>query len=215
MEQQMPLSQPAAAQQAFALGLNEQACNECKRRKGRCDRVLPECGPCARNKRHCLYVGSVKTPLTRKYLTSVEERLRQAEHKARHLERRAQVAEARLAQHDLTDTTARQSPNLGAIDDCPGTHADAAQPTVSPSTAKRLQQEFAASAQVIDHGGHKRFVDDVNSEWQYVEGLRNQVPMLFTDAAESSGVVFGPQNHDLEAPPSEADDFSVRKLCDI
>ncbi|KAF2771001.1 hypothetical protein EJ03DRAFT_269443 [Teratosphaeria nubilosa] len=98
MEKQLPLSEPAAATNFSELGLSESACNECKRRKGRCDRQLPECGPCHRNKRHCLYEKHSKTPLTRKHLTSVEERLRQAELKARQFEKRAEAAEARLHQ---------------------------------------------------------------------------------------------------------------------
>ncbi|KAF2729908.1 hypothetical protein EJ04DRAFT_446274 [Polyplosphaeria fusca] len=47
-----------------ALG-RDQACNECRRRKARCDKVLPECGPCKRSRRHCLYERHSKTPLTR------------------------------------------------------------------------------------------------------------------------------------------------------
>lgn len=45
----------------------EQACNECKRRKARCDKALPQCGPCTKNRRHCLYEKHSKTPLTRRY----------------------------------------------------------------------------------------------------------------------------------------------------
>ncbi|GME37288.1 hypothetical protein GTA08_BOTSDO04204 [Neofusicoccum parvum] len=74
----------------------EQACNECKRRKARCDKALPQCGPCSKNRRHCLYEKHSKTPLTRRYLTEVEERLRATEIRAREAERRAQLAEQRL-----------------------------------------------------------------------------------------------------------------------
>lgn len=74
----------------------EQACNECKRRKARCDKALPQCGPCTKNRRHCLYEKHSKTPLTRRYLTEVEERLRLTEIRAREAERRAQLAEYRL-----------------------------------------------------------------------------------------------------------------------
>ncbi|KAF2214700.1 hypothetical protein CERZMDRAFT_37083 [Cercospora zeae-maydis SCOH1-5] len=58
MDQQLPLPAPT-----------DQACNECKRRKGRCDKLIPECTSCAKNKRHCLYERHAKTPLTRKHLT--------------------------------------------------------------------------------------------------------------------------------------------------
>ncbi|GAB7325224.1 hypothetical protein MBLNU13_g09293t1 [Cladosporium sp. NU13] len=86
----------AASSSRLPLGSGDQACNECKRRKGRCDRQLPECGPCARNKRHCLYERHSKTPLTRRYLTEVEARLKQTEIRLRDAEQRAALAEAQL-----------------------------------------------------------------------------------------------------------------------
>ncbi|RDL34365.1 uncharacterized protein BP5553_07493 [Venustampulla echinocandica] len=64
-----------------------QACNECKRRKGKCDRVAPECSPCRRFRRHCLYEQHSKTPLTRKHLTFVEHRLAGANAEIRSLRR--------------------------------------------------------------------------------------------------------------------------------
>ncbi|KAF2162326.1 hypothetical protein M409DRAFT_69218 [Zasmidium cellare ATCC 36951] len=99
MDQQLPLSSASAYTTSPSLGSGDTACNECKRRKGRCDRVLPECGPCARNKRHCLYERNAKTPLTRKHLTAVEERLRIAEGRCREWEGRARVAEGKLGEY--------------------------------------------------------------------------------------------------------------------
>ncbi|KAF2676936.1 hypothetical protein K458DRAFT_396513 [Lentithecium fluviatile CBS 122367] len=78
----------------------DQACNECRRRKARCDKTLPECGPCKKNRRHCLYERHSRTPLTRKYLTQVEEQLRRAQLQAARSDARAQRAEARLRQLD-------------------------------------------------------------------------------------------------------------------
>jgi transcriptional regulatory protein GAL4 len=77
------------------LGVSDQACNECRRRKAKCDRSLPECGLCSKHRRHCLYEQHSKTPLTRKHLTEVEERLRRAEARLRMAERRAARAETR------------------------------------------------------------------------------------------------------------------------
>jgi transcriptional regulatory protein GAL4 len=98
------------------LGSGDQACNECKRRKGRCDRQLPECGPCARNKRHCLYERHSKTPLTRRYLTEVEARLRQTEIRLRDAEQRAALAEAQLqiTQHPQSSGPLGQSASVEA-----------------------------------------------------------------------------------------------------
>lgn len=86
----MPADSPSS------LGAGDQPCNECKRRKNRCDKGLPECGACARNKRHCLYERLGKTPLTRRYLTEVEMRLRQTESRLKEAEQRVRIAEARL-----------------------------------------------------------------------------------------------------------------------
>ncbi|RDW73629.1 hypothetical protein BP5796_07071 [Coleophoma crateriformis] len=66
----------------------QQACNECRRRKGRCDRVSPECGTCVRYNRHCLYTQDSKSPLTRKHLTYVEHRLEAATAEIRMLRRK-------------------------------------------------------------------------------------------------------------------------------
>jgi transcriptional regulatory protein GAL4 len=76
----------------------DQACNECRRRKARCDKTLPECGPCRKNRRHCLYERHSRTPLTRKYLTQVEEQLRRAQLQASRADARANQLEARLRQ---------------------------------------------------------------------------------------------------------------------
>ncbi|KAI1393078.1 uncharacterized protein F4822DRAFT_150033 [Hypoxylon trugodes] len=67
------------------LGVAEQACKECHRRKARCDRALPTCNLCTRYRRHCLYQKHSRTPLTRKYLTEVEERLERSEALVRQL----------------------------------------------------------------------------------------------------------------------------------
>lgn len=68
-----PLGQPSP------LGYSDQACKECRRRKSKCDKGIPTCNMCLRYRRHCLYEKYSRTPLTRKHLTEVEERLEQAE----------------------------------------------------------------------------------------------------------------------------------------
>ncbi|KAL6404585.1 Regulatory protein GAL4 [Ilyonectria robusta] len=66
-------------QDATFIGLSDQACKECRRRKARCNRSLPTCNMCIRYRRHCLYEKHARTPLTRKHLTEVETRLERAE----------------------------------------------------------------------------------------------------------------------------------------
>ena len=93
----------------------EQACNECRRRKAKCDKSLPECGPCKKNRRHCLYERHSKTPLTRKYLTQVEEQLRRAHVQAARAERRAQLAEARVQQLESGNADNPRVPDQGEV----------------------------------------------------------------------------------------------------
>ncbi|KAL4866023.1 hypothetical protein BDV12DRAFT_210748 [Aspergillus spectabilis] len=53
----------------------EQACRECRRRKSKCDRTIPVCHLCGKFNRGCTYEKSTRTPLTRTYLTKVENEL--------------------------------------------------------------------------------------------------------------------------------------------
>ena len=77
-------------------GTSEQACNECRRRKGRCDRQLPQCTPCSRSNRLCQYHKHSRTPLTRRHLTDVEQHLKHTRQQLLSMQRRALAAEARL-----------------------------------------------------------------------------------------------------------------------
>lgn len=95
----------------------DQACNECRRRKARCDKALPECGPCKKNRRHCLYERHSKTPLTRKYLTEVEEQLHRAHVQASRAEQRASLAEARVRQLELNLSNVPHAPTSDANND--------------------------------------------------------------------------------------------------
>ncbi|KAJ0107914.1 hypothetical protein J7T55_007126 [Diaporthe amygdali] len=67
------------------LGFADQACKECRRRKSKCNKAIPTCNLCVKYRRHCLYEKHSRTPLTRKHLTEVEERLERAEHLVRQM----------------------------------------------------------------------------------------------------------------------------------
>lgn len=177
MDQQLPLT-GSASPFSPSLGAGDTACNECKRRKGRCDRVLPECGPCARNKRHCLYERNAKTPLTRKHLTAVEERLRQAEARLRVAEARARVAEGRLEEvvKGRGDVKVEVEPLASG----------------NVATDNALSSPFQPVGNVpIQPPG-----DLPTADWQYV-GLPWEQP-----------TEHNAQDYRLEEPPSNADDFS-------
>ncbi|KAI1875842.1 uncharacterized protein JN550_002128 [Neoarthrinium moseri] len=56
------------------------ACDACRVKKHKCSRERPACSACVQNRRPCHYSGRVtRSPLTRVYLTSVENRLRKLE----------------------------------------------------------------------------------------------------------------------------------------
>ncbi|KAK9451149.1 fungal-specific transcription factor domain-containing protein [Limtongia smithiae] len=58
----------------------EQACDSCRRRKLKCTKDFPVCGHCRRHKRDCVYSPrAIRSPLTRKYLTQVENRVERLE----------------------------------------------------------------------------------------------------------------------------------------
>ncbi|KAH7399199.1 fungal-specific transcription factor domain-containing protein [Phaeosphaeria sp. MPI-PUGE-AT-0046c] len=117
------------------------ACNECRRRKARCDKSLPECGPCRRNRRHCLYERHSKTPLTRKHLTEVEEALRRALAQLARAEQRAEQAETRSHQSETINA------NNKASDDG---HTDALLGLALPNLESNINQhEEPGVAEVI------------------------------------------------------------------
>lgn len=54
---------------------NKFSCNECKRRRVKCSRQAPICELCSKYNRDCIYENQRRTPLTRKHLTDVENKL--------------------------------------------------------------------------------------------------------------------------------------------
>lgn len=58
----------------------EQACDSCRKRKLKCSKELPRCSKCITHKWDCVYSPkTVRSPLTRSYLTSVENKAKQLE----------------------------------------------------------------------------------------------------------------------------------------
>lgn len=180
-----------------SLGVGDQACNECKRRKGRCDRQLPECGPCARNKRHCLYERHSKTPLTRRYLTEVEARLRQTEAKLKAAEQRAQSAELRL-QANPSFLGSQAVPNEGSL------HADDGA-FVPPVRDAALSDGILHDQSVLGNTP----TSSINAP--LADGMPNSNADWF---ARRTGEVTAEshfeqmRSQDLEQPPSGLEDFS-------
>jgi transcriptional regulatory protein GAL4 len=181
----------------LSLGSGDQACNECKRRKGRCDRQLPECGPCARNKRHCLYERNSKTPLTRRYLTEVEARLRQTELRLRDAEQRARLAETQLQTVQLA-----QPSGHGAQTNTQGTSA-AAFPAI---------HEGAESLNSYLHNPMTEHNNVFVVPPTYAGGAGSMNEQQANGTDHFSRTTYQGTNHmspsELEQPPSGLEDFS-------
>lgn len=162
----------------------DQACNECRRRKARCDKTLPECGPCRRNRRHCLYERHSRTPLTRKHLTEVEEQLRRAQLQIARAEARAHRAEASLRQLQ------QQTPDA--------TSAAAA------TTVQHVEEDDASSSDgpPIAFEGPPSGLADYSWSEQTDAGLQEENPATHTSPGEDEDVADGMASltvHDHEA----------------
>ncbi|KAH8886146.1 hypothetical protein GQ53DRAFT_345188 [Thozetella sp. PMI_491] len=85
-----------------------QACDRCHRRKTRCDKLRPECGPCTRAAASCIYSERVKEPV---YRRDFVERL---ERRVKHLEATNQSLRERLTttEEDVTEPSESATPSL-------------------------------------------------------------------------------------------------------
>ncbi|PKK54604.1 hypothetical protein CI102_874 [Trichoderma harzianum] len=124
------------------------ACQECSRKKSKCDRLLPRCSSCQKYRRVCDYERPGKTPLTRRHLTQVEEELSRAKILLRELQSRQN--------RENTNVSSMSLPEVNILDKEPATpspppsqpteyqrhnEADAAIPQQNPS----LQEYFGSS----------------------------------------------------------------------
>ena len=196
MDGPRPGSSHADSPSLTSLGASDQACNECKRRKGRCDRQLPECGPCWRNKRHCLYERHSKTPLTRRYLTEVETRLRQTELRLKKAEQRASLAESQLQRTQQLQNvgqhsgSASQSTNIlhaSGLNDISSSHDPT---TFSGGATLTSDNNFLA----LSHSDMPLGVAVGNNDYQSASLWPRQPEQTLS--------------HELEQPPSGLEDFS-------
>ncbi|KAK3076021.1 hypothetical protein LTR53_000198 [Teratosphaeriaceae sp. CCFEE 6253] len=122
------------------------------------------------------------------------------------MERRAQIAEAKLTHLDETTVTARQSPtlqpNTGLLDEGSVTG------NLSPSSAKRHDREHSASARVIDHAGLRLFSETSHTDWYPDSDADADTRFDPYETVQPSESDAGGPVHELEAPPTETDDFS-------
>ncbi|VEU20559.1 DEKNAAC101505 [Brettanomyces naardenensis] len=84
----------------------EQACDSCRKRKLKCSKEYPKCSKCIAHGWDCVYSPrTVRSPLTRAYLTKVESRVRQLESLFRQL----------MPDRDIDTLMATTAANSGSI----------------------------------------------------------------------------------------------------
>ncbi|KAL7941883.1 fungal-specific transcription factor domain-containing protein [Trichoderma barbatum] len=202
----MPLGLPQP------LGYADQACKECRRRKSKCNKGIPTCNMCLRYRRHCLYEKHSRTPLTRRHLTEVEERLEQAEALIRQL--RAALPPQALTSERSSDTIA--SPNqLSDIDeithskqDHPGSGSDRADILLG---TRQVNNEFTGDGSRIHQLSTIRINDGLASESAPIKNIRKQLhhevpsPKQNMESSEQDGISGKPQDDEFESPPSTGD----------
>ncbi|EFR05224.1 hypothetical protein MGYG_09192 [Nannizzia gypsea CBS 118893] len=115
-----------------------QACDRCHRRKSRCDKQVPVCGPCRKANVACVYTDRSKEPTYRKEVVErLERRLRQCEATNRALAARLAAAqsESSNAGNGSEVPASRQSPSLDASSSSPG------QQQQQQQQGQRIQQQ--------------------------------------------------------------------------
>ncbi|KAI0380619.1 hypothetical protein F5Y04DRAFT_271326 [Hypomontagnella monticulosa] len=185
------------------LGVAEQACKECHRRKARCDRSLPACNLCARYRRHCLYQKHSRTPLTRKYLTEVEEKLERSEALVRQLQ-------------SLLPSSQNNGEGGSSTEQFGDNNFDFAQPTLQtpateiPSSLNLNQSLQSTSPQTagFDISGQSNNVAAEN--WTAPSGGQSSARvrddrLLKTPLSRMHQRLSGGQNTVLESPPATQD----------
>ena len=174
----------------------EHSCTECRRRKAKCDRSLPQCSNCLKHDRLCSYEKPVKTPLTRKYVAELENELAEA----RELLRRSSTPAGRAADQQYQITEQNGNSRSGAET------APEAEPGVtagSPGEARDMlnsQSIFNAPAPRPILSGLPRSSLSATANNSHTYAPR------FVRYASSSQTAKPSPTFSLEAPPA-SDDF--------
>lgn len=96
----------------------QQACDSCRLRKLRCSKGLPECHNCKEHNWKCVYSPKiVRTPLTRAYLTKVENRVKGLESLLKRILPEDVEINELLRSIELGRTHAINEDNNGAVED--------------------------------------------------------------------------------------------------
>ncbi|KAL7933866.1 fungal-specific transcription factor domain-containing protein [Trichoderma chlorosporum] len=204
----MPLGLPQP------LGYAEQACKECRRRKSKCNKGIPTCNMCLRYRRHCLYEKHSRTPLTRRHLTEVEERLEQAEALIKQL--RAAASPQTLSSEGLSRTMAspnqisnagelaRMKQGFSGVDLGGGNN-------ISPDATQAINDKLSGDRSHLQQPSSFDAINESASDSTLIPDDRNKISNVApisqnimgtleqTESSEKS------QEDDFESPPSTGD----------
>ncbi|KAL5591184.1 hypothetical protein FOVSG1_010073 [Fusarium oxysporum f. sp. vasinfectum] len=103
-------------------GKSELACSLCKRRKTKCDRALPTCGPCDRAAQACVYPSKRMKPGP-KLGSRLRERRRSRNYESGNRERRGQCKRRRDCTSDIASREYDQASHFAA--ESAGSHSNA------------------------------------------------------------------------------------------
>src|SRR5262245_62111503 len=97
-----------------------QACDRCRKRKTKCDKIRPCCGPCAKSKASCVYADkSNKVVYRRDFVERLERTNRQLEARNRALMQR--LSSSREIRSETSTDTLSKTPSESATQiDAPG-----------------------------------------------------------------------------------------------
>lgn len=175
----------------------EQACKECRRRKSRCDRIIPICALCHKFGRQCIYERSDKTPLTRRYLTEVESELARTKELLQRFmpepEYSREINFSRPVERADNPSHAANIPPAPSLNNSEPAHGGRSEPAVPTASSDLRPQQFTPSR-----------VNNVNGishlSIQHPPGHHGQQQQRSPSDRRS----LGPSALSLETPPSSS-----------
>ncbi|SPJ72825.1 uncharacterized protein FTOL_02554 [Fusarium torulosum] len=179
-------------------------CRECRRRKVKCDGVMPVCTICKKYRRHCLYDKHSRTRLTRRQLTLLEERLEKAETVLRRHYTDSQIAE--MLEGPKEGLASQKAPETTPA---PVPEATPTPPTLPPTSGLVSLPTQGNTDNLL------QLPNQTSDPGLYMTGTSNAAtfttdPFLLAPIGEveaTGGLWTGSQDTPFEILPSTADDF--------
>ncbi|KAM5468191.1 hypothetical protein MauCBS54593_004932 [Microsporum audouinii] len=136
-----------------------QACDRCHRRKSRCDKQVPVCGPCLKANVACVYTDRSKEPTYRKEVVErLERRLRQCEATNRALAARL----AAVSQQNSNNNNNNNNGNGSEVSVSGQSPSSTSNPDTSPGQGGGRQQQRQRQQQQTKQEGDNEVTDEVS-----------------------------------------------------